>query len=156
MKYPVDSNHFTKFLGHPSSHSVIPCNNRCEKSTSWQVWLLEAPNTSSLLVSVEDFFWRWNIQQFVTPPKTNMAIENPPFEDVFSIENVDFPMSCWFLGVYWFPTIWKIETHWRCSLGPRGWTIFWCFFHHPSSPHSTRGPGEGCVPQKPSKNCPVF
>ena len=29
-----------------------------------------------------------------TPPKTNMAMEHPPFEDVFPIENGDFPMSC--------------------------------------------------------------
>ena len=28
------------------------------------------------------------------PPKTDMAIENPPFEDVFPVENGDFPMSC--------------------------------------------------------------
>jgi len=30
----------------------------------------------------------------ITPLKTNMTIETPPFEDVFSIENGDFPMSC--------------------------------------------------------------
>ena len=28
------------------------------------------------------------------PPETNMTMENPPFEDVFPIENCDFPMSC--------------------------------------------------------------
>ena len=28
------------------------------------------------------------------PPKTNMTMENPPCEDVFTIENGDFPMSC--------------------------------------------------------------
>ena len=27
-------------------------------------------------------------------PKTNMAMEHPPFEDVFPFENGDFPMSC--------------------------------------------------------------
>ena len=26
---------------------------------------------------------------------------NPPFEDVSPIEHGDFPMSCWFSGVYW-------------------------------------------------------
>ena len=26
--------------------------------------------------------------------KSNMTVENPPFEDVFPIENGDFPMSC--------------------------------------------------------------
>ena len=29
-----------------------------------------------------------------TPPKTNMTMENPPFEDVFPIEDADFPLSC--------------------------------------------------------------
>ena len=29
-----------------------------------------------------------------TSPKTNMTMETPPFEDVFPIENCDFPMSC--------------------------------------------------------------
>ena len=29
-----------------------------------------------------------------TPPKTNMTMDNLPFEDVFTIENGDFPMSC--------------------------------------------------------------
>jgi len=28
------------------------------------------------------------------PPKTTMTMDKPPFEDVFSIENGDFPMSC--------------------------------------------------------------
>ena len=35
----------------------------------------------------------WKIWH-VTPLKTNMTLENPPFEDVFPIENGDFPMSC--------------------------------------------------------------
>ena len=35
------------------------------------------------------FFFKGN-----TSPKTNMAMKNPPFEDVFPIENRDFPMSC--------------------------------------------------------------
>ena len=35
-----------------------------------------------------------------TPKKTNMTIKHPPFEDVFPVENGDFPMSCWFSGVY--------------------------------------------------------
>ena len=30
----------------------------------------------------------------ITPPKTNMKMENPPFEDVSPIETGDFPMSC--------------------------------------------------------------
>ncbi len=36
----------------------------------------------------------WTEQRPVTPPKTNMTMENPPFEDVFPIETGDFPMSC--------------------------------------------------------------
>ena len=35
-----------------------------------------------------------------TPRKTNSTMENPPFEDAFPIEHVDFPMSCEFSGVY--------------------------------------------------------
>ena len=36
-------------------------------------------------------FW---VGKTTTPPKTNMTMETPPFEDVFPIENGDFPMSC--------------------------------------------------------------
>ncbi len=36
------------------------------------------------------FFVEW----ILTPLKTNMTMETPPFEDVFPIENGDFPMSC--------------------------------------------------------------
>ena len=52
------------------------------------------------------FLFTWVIFQFhvhlqgCTPPKTNMTMENPLFEDVFPIENKDFPMSCSFSGVY--------------------------------------------------------
>ena len=35
----------------------------------------------------------------IHPPKTNMSMENPPFEDILPLENGDFPMSCWFSGV---------------------------------------------------------
>ena len=31
----------------------------------------------------------------ITPSKTNMTLEHLPFEDVFPIENGDFPMSCY-------------------------------------------------------------
>ena len=34
------------------------------------------------------------LQLGLTFPKTNMAIENPPFEDVFHLENGDFPLPC--------------------------------------------------------------
>ena len=30
-----------------------------------------------------------------------MAMDNPPSEVVFPVENEDSPMSCWFLGVYY-------------------------------------------------------
>ena len=41
----------------------------------------------------------WNslgVLRIYTPPrpKTNMATEYPTFEDVFPIENGDFPLSC--------------------------------------------------------------
>ena len=32
----------------------------------------------------------------MTIPETNMAMENPPFEDLFPIEHGDFPMLCLF------------------------------------------------------------
>ncbi len=28
------------------------------------------------------------------PPKTDVTVDNPPFEDAFPTENRDFPMSC--------------------------------------------------------------
>ena len=34
------------------------------------------------------------LQIQVPPPKTNMTMENPPFEDVFPIEHGKCPMSC--------------------------------------------------------------
>ena len=47
--------------------------------------------------------------------KTNMTMQNPPFEDVFPIENRDFPMSCLFSvillpGLDFFSStdLWKI------------------------------------------------
>ena len=39
------------------------------------------------------FFEEWMIFGGNTPtPKTNMTTENPPFEDVFPVENGEFPM----------------------------------------------------------------
>ena len=38
--------------------------------------------------------------KIVTSPKTNMSMENPPFEDVFPIENRDFPTPNLFSGVF--------------------------------------------------------
>ena len=35
-----------------------------------------------------------NILAELSSPKTNMTMENPPFEDVVPIENRDFAMSC--------------------------------------------------------------
>ena len=37
----------------------------------------------------------WEDQKSIwnTHPKNNIAMENPPFEDAFSIENRDFPAS---------------------------------------------------------------
>ena len=36
----------------------------------------------------------YGINPEIYPPKTNMTMEHPPFEDVFPIEHGDFPMSC--------------------------------------------------------------
>ena len=52
------------------------------------------------LIQINMFLGRetpWSgIQPHETPPRGN-----PPFEDVSPIEDGDFPMSCWFSGVYW-------------------------------------------------------
>ncbi len=64
------------------------------------VWLLEGlakneyffPQQLSLLYSSKSEFTKASI--VITPPKTNMTMENPPFEDVFPIEIWDFPVSC--------------------------------------------------------------
>ena len=37
---------------------------------------------------------------FITLRESNIAMENPPFEDVFPIENGDFPLLCLFTGGY--------------------------------------------------------
>ena len=34
-----------------------------------------------------------SLQDDINPPKTKMTMEHPAFEDVFPIENGDFPMS---------------------------------------------------------------
>ena len=34
-----------------------------------------------------------------TPRKTSTAMQNPPFQDVFPIENMDVLLPCWFSGV---------------------------------------------------------
>lgn len=60
---------------------------------------LEADECGFLEVSKVDM-----LQLGLTSPKTNMAIENPPFEDLFSLENGDFWFSIAmsvFGGVHW-------------------------------------------------------
>lgn len=67
----------------------------------------------------------------ITPQKTNMTIENPPFEDVFSIEKRRFSNVGWFLRVFFTST--------SVLMGRAGskWTL-WCtspggsleVFHH--------------------------
>ena len=59
-------------------------------------------------------FWMAILWLDYPPPKTNMTMENPPFEDVFPIGNGDFPMSCWFFRVSfcWVgfpPTPWDLK-----------------------------------------------
>ena len=52
-------------------------------------------NDTSEILMIWKMYLLSNIRLFWVPArKTNMARENPPFEDVFPIENGDFPMSC--------------------------------------------------------------
>ena len=39
-------------------------------------------------------FPRHKLISGTTPLKTNMTVDYPPFEDVFPIENGEFPVSC--------------------------------------------------------------
>ena len=66
----------------------------------------------------------------VTPLKTNMTVENPPFEDVFPIENRNFQCHVSFQGCIspylseLFDTIYNDRTNvW--GLGPKNGTIPW-------------------------------
>ena len=53
------------------------------------------------------------IQKSTTLRQSNIAMENPPFEDVFPIQDGDFPLLClftggvmvnsWFALVVWIP-----------------------------------------------------
>ena len=38
----------------------------------------------------------FDLEVHSTPPKTNMTLENQPFDDVFPIEHGDFSLSCYF------------------------------------------------------------
>ena len=49
---------------------------------------------SNVVASLSPPFSLPKIHRRIYPSKTNMTITNPPFEDVFPIENGDFPMSC--------------------------------------------------------------
>ena len=56
--------------------------------------------------------------QRVTTPKTKMTLENPPFEDVFPIENGDFPKNhVSFPGVFCATHLF----HTDCTVGQGGW-----------------------------------
>jgi len=44
----------------------------------------------------------------VVPPKCGLTMENPPFEDLFPLENGDIqPLPCWFTRGYTFTNIYK-------------------------------------------------
>ena len=55
-------------------------------SEVWHFWVNDFPSYSYIIC--------------IPPNKTNMTMENPLFEDVFPVENGEFPMSCLFSGVY--------------------------------------------------------
>ena len=52
----------------------------------------EAGMSPTQEVAEEPFFWSMTCENLwnMYPPKTNMTMENPPFEDVFPIENGGF------------------------------------------------------------------
>ena len=65
------------------------------------------------------FASKWMVGKKNTPLKTEMTMENPPFEEVSPIENSDFPLpylfSVWYFSLlnptnasWWFQPIWKI------------------------------------------------
>ena len=43
--------------------------------------------------AIEVHKWGFGVQLSDILPKTNMTMEDPPFEDVFPIEHADVPMS---------------------------------------------------------------
>ena len=57
--------------------------------------LLQVQWDINLLFTKQDMY----ILKIIPPRKTNMTMENPPFEEVFPIENSDFSMSCKFSGM---------------------------------------------------------
>ena len=48
---------------------------------------------------VQDFFIN-SVIRCLPSSTLRMAMNTPPFVDVFSIEDGDFPLPCWFTGVY--------------------------------------------------------
>ena len=60
-----------------------------EATTSWHEYVVR-PDTKN------PHFWSWKVlfQNHWKPQKTNMTMDDLPFEDVFPIENGDVPMSC--------------------------------------------------------------
>ena len=61
--------------------------------TSWSSWC------GSIFTSKRDSWSKLNLK-YVTLRWSNIAMENPPFEDVFPIQDGDFPLLCLFTGGY--------------------------------------------------------
>ena len=77
----------------PSPMSFLPKRPRLERSgakkgRSSQGLGLVRCGTMQRLDHLEGF------KKYLHPPKTNMAMENGPVEDVFPIEHGDFPLPC--------------------------------------------------------------
>ena len=53
----------------------------------------KSPKKLEFLIKNQVPFFSGLHNLYTYPPKTNMTMENPPFEHVFPIENGDFPMS---------------------------------------------------------------
>ena len=73
------------------------------------------------------------------PPKTNMTMENPPFEDVFPSEHGDFECHVTFQGLY------PLQNSGVTGVQFQAWTSGTPKFHHHSFPtqmkRRVRGPG---------------
>ena len=85
---------------------VAQCLNQLLICSSFTVYILEKwSSMAPLLITKHKPRLRISFKQStcqdkvllikcVSPKKTNMTMEHPPFQDVFPIENGDFPMSC--------------------------------------------------------------
>ena len=104
--------HVMQVVRHPKikGRKILPFlpAQKCSqtKKTHREKWMRSPPwekKNSKMLGGcfwgeVRNLFWMWGLK--ITLPKTNMAIDNPPFQYAFAIENGDFTAShVSFLGV---------------------------------------------------------